>query len=210
MTIKTIRIKNKAELSPQAEREVKAMIITLAMFAAGMIVGAGIMKNLNSTELSIDFTNIFDIFTQNRNEQKAYQIFLNSLSVNFLFLTLTFCSGLSCIGIPIITAVPIIKGIGYGMLSGYLLSVYKMSGIGYYLLTVFPGAVIAAAILMLACSSAGLMAADILSVILAKKQAESSNILHYIKRFLIYAVISLGASAIDTALTKAFSYLFEF
>lgn len=211
MTVKTIRIKNyKNELTPQAEREVKVTIITLALFAAGMIIGAGIAKNSGSSETIADFSNIFDIFVQNRNNNKAYEIFLNSFAVNVLFLSASFASGLSCIGIPLICAIPIIKGIGFGMLSGYLLSVYKMSGIGYYLLTIFPGAIISVSALTISCAFAGLMSTDILSVVSAKKQPEKKIITHYLKSFMLFFISCVISSAIDTILTKAFSYLFTF
>ncbi len=210
MKIKTIRFRNKIELSGQAEREVKAAIITLALFFAGMIVGAGMMKNLNNTELLNNFSDIFNIYIQNRIELKAYKIFLNSLMFNVLFLIFTFFTGLNCLGIPIVLSIPIIKGIGYGMLSGYLLTFYKMSGIGYYLLTIYPGAMIIVVILVLACSSASNMSIDILSVTLAKRQAESKNMISYIKKFLVYLGITIAACATDAVLTKAFSYLFVF
>lgn len=210
MKIKTIRFKKTTDFSPEQEREVKNMIIIISLFAAGMIIGAGIMRKGSSSELVADFSSIFDVFTQQRNSQKAYRIFFNSISVNMLFTVGVFFSGLSCIGLPVIVAIPIIKGIGYGMLSGYLFSVYAMNGIGYYLLIIFPSAVLGVSVLLLACCAAGIMSKELLGVILAKKQPESKILIAYMKRFAVYFAAIVLSSAVETVLTKAFGYLFTF
>ena len=45
MTIKAINFKKINSLRNESDREVKGMIITLALFAAAMIIGSGTLKN---------------------------------------------------------------------------------------------------------------------------------------------------------------------
>lgn len=210
MKIKTIRLRKYAELSPDQEIEVKSMIIFIALFAMGVIVGAGIIKKGSSTELITDFTSIFNIYIHNRNNSKIINMFFNSLTINLFLIILNFCAGLCCVGIPIAILTPITKGIGYGVLSGFLFIKYSMNGIGYFLLTIFPSGVIAASILLLASCSACLMSKELLAVILEKKQPNSIAVIKYIKRYLVYFSGILFSSAAETLLIKAFSYLFVF
>ena len=210
MKIKTIRFKKKPELSSEQEREVKNMIIMIALFAAGMIVGAGIIKKGSSTELLDDFTSIFNIYIDHRNTLNAFKLFVNAFIVNLILIAADFCAGMSCIGMPVTVIIPIFKGVGYGVLSGYLFIQYAMNGIGYYLLTVFPSAVIASSVLLLSSSSASIMSKEILSVTLEKKQPDSTIAIKYIKRYAVYFAGIVLASAVETILIKAFSYLFVF
>lgn len=207
MKIKTIRLKKNNSFSPEKEREIKGMIIFLALFASGMIVGAGVLRGGASGSLE-NFIKIFDTYTSSRSEQKIYVTFLNSLAVNLLFLALSFAAGLSCVGLPVATVLPIIKGLGSGLTAGYLFSQFAMSGIGYYLLTIFPGSVIGSSSLLLACNCSSFMSADILAAVLGKKQTDISYIQNYVKKYLILTAFAAAGSAADSVLTKAFAYLF--
>lgn len=211
MTIKAVRIKKNIALTQEKEREVKIMLIILALFAAGMIIGASIMKDYTvSDDLTVTFKNIFSIFTQSRSGNNAATIFLNSFSVNIIFMAVLFFSGINLLGIPIVISMPIIRGLGYGMLSGYLINTYRMNGLGYYLLTIFFGGVIAVITLSLSCMTSIIMSSDILAVVFNKKQADKSAIISYLKHYLFFFFGCVVASTIDTVLVKFFSYLFEF
>lgn len=207
MTIKTIRLKKEIGLTKEWEREVKVAIILLSLFCAGMIIGAGLLRSENSTE---EFVNLFNIFIRNRSKLKVHRIFLNSFVVNIIILAFNFLCGLNCIGMSFIFVVPIIRGLGYGMLAGFLINCYKISGIGYYLLTVFPVAVITIAIMVLSCCTSIISSYDIMTTALAKKQSDAKIIFSYLKKYVIYFTITVGAGLVDTIVSKSFSYLFEF
>lgn len=208
MTIKTIKFKKINSIKPEQEREVKGIIIALALFASGMIIGAGILKN-TSSDIS-NFIQLFDEYIYMRTQQKIYQLLFNSILVNISCVIIANFAGMSCIGIPFAVLLVVTKGLGSGFLAGYLFSEFAMSGIGYYLLTILPGAIIANSALLIACNSACFMSADILATILSKKQADENLIKTYIKKNLIILIISFVASVFDCVLTKAFSYLFVF
>lgn len=207
MKIKTIRLKKNNDLVPEKEREVKGMIIMLALFGAGMIIGAGLLRN-GSSEFTSDFLTMFDTYTEMRTTQKIYITFFNSLAVNIAFILISFVVGFSCIGLPVSGILPILKGLGSGVVSGYLFSHFAMSGIGYYFLTIFPGAIIGNSAMLLACNCSSFMSIDILSIITGKKQADELLIHDYIKKYLIIFALSAVSSIIDAILTKSFSYLF--
>ena len=208
MKIKTIRIKRSFDIPPERERDVKGMILTLALFAFGMIVGAGLLKS-GSSDFIRDFTSVFDLYTEARNSQKIYTVFFHSIAVNTLFLVSAFGFGLSCIGLPVTVLLPVVKGLGMGIVSGYLFSHFAMSGIGYYLLTIFPGAVLTNSALLLACNASSLMSIDILATVTSRKPADIGLVKNYLKKYLILLIVTLTGSLIDAVLTRSFSYLFS-
>lgn len=208
MKIKTIRIKRSFDIPPERERDVKGMILTLALFAFGMIVGAGLLKS-GSSDFIRDFTSVFDLYTEARNSQKIYTVFFHSIAVNTLFLVSAFGFGLSCIGLPVTVLLPVVKGLGMGIVSGYLFSHFAMSGIGYYLLTIFPGAVLTNSALLLACNASSLMSIDILATVTSRRPADTGLVKNYLKKYLILLIVTLIGSVIDAVLTRSFSYLFS-
>ncbi|MBQ8209699.1 MAG: stage II sporulation protein M [Clostridia bacterium] len=210
MKIKTIRFNKKAEFTTEQEKMIKNMIITVALFAAGVIIGAGIMGKGSSNVFLSDFKSVFTIFINKRTDLKFYEIFFNSFIINFVFIAAVFCAGLSCIGLPVVISAPVIKGIGYGMLSGYLLTEYSMNGVGYYLLTILPSGVMFMAILLLASSSAWILSKELLAIIFEKKQPDSTAVITYIKRYAVYFAGTVLTSAVETVFIKAFAYLFTF
>lgn len=208
MTIKTIKFKKLNNLDPEKEREVKGLIITLALFASGMIIGAGLLKSAAyNTE---DFVSLFNNYIQMRSEQKVHQLFLNSLLINLFCVFIANFAAMSCIGLPLAVSIPVLKGFGAGFISGYLFSEFSMNGIGYYLLTILPGAIIGNAALLMACNDACFLSADILATIMSKKQPDDSILKNFLKRNLIIIFISVFSSLIDCISVKAFAYLFIF
>ena len=206
MKIETIRIKRNLRISEQNDREVKSAIIIISLFCASMIIGAGIFRinDINS------FDNIFELIFAKKSEAPILKLFFNSISVNFTLLFTTFFCGLSCFGLPIISAIPILQGLGYGIIAGFLIKNYSFSGMGYYLLIIFPSALIIVTTTVLSCCNATVSSFDTLSTMFAKSQSDSSKIIHYIRKFLILSGITVIAALIDAILTKSFSHLFIF
>ena len=173
-----------------------------------MIIGAGTLKY--TSDYIGDYADIFNNYVIMRSDEKMYTIFFNSISVNLFFILLINFAGLSCVGIPITVLITLIKGLGIGFFSGYLFSQFSMSGIGYYLITILPGAVISNAALLLACNNSAFLSADILAVTLSKNQADENIIKNYLKKNAVIITICIIASMIDCVLAKAFESMFVF
>lgn len=208
MTIKAFSIKKINGLQNGYDREVKAMIITLALFAAAMIMGAGTLKH--TSDYIGEYTDIFNNYLLLRSDCKIYEIFIRTFLLNFFFLSVVIFTGLSCTGIPIAVLMVLLRGFGIGFFAGFLFSRFSISGIGYYLITVLPGAIIANTALLLACHNAVFLSADILAVTLSKKQPEENTIKIFLKKNAIILLICIASSIIDSLLFKAFEYMFVF
>ena len=208
MTIKTIKFKSINNSDPEKDREVKGLIIAVSLFTAGMIIGAGLLKN--STFNNPDFITLFNNFIQIRAEQKVYQLFSNSLIVNILFILIVNFAASSCIGIPLAVVIPVIKGLGTGIVAGYLFSEFTINGIGYYLLTILPGSIICNTAILLACNDACFLSADILATVLAKKQSDANILKNYLKRNIVIIILTISSALVECFAVKAFSYMFIF
>ncbi len=208
MKIKAIKFRKTEILKHINDREVKGAIILTSMFAAGMIFGAGVWR-LNNQNTQI-VANIFSEIIATRNESSFFTIFINGIIFNTVFIVLIILSGYSCYGSVFVFVVPMIRGVAYGIISGYLYSNFLMNGIGYYLLTIFPSAVLCNTIMIFASDNACFLSLDILSVIIGKKQADSSMLSKNIRTLVLYVVFLVLSSIAECITIKAFAYLFRF
>ena len=176
MTIKAFTFNKIRSLKNESDREVKGLIITVSLFAAAMIIGAGTHKYTS------EYAELFNHYLSLRLNEKLYMIFFNSFIVNFFILMIINFAGLSCTGIPVIVFLVLIKGLGAGVFAGLLYSQFSLNGIGYYLIAVLPVSVMTNSALLLACNNSVFMSADILAVALSKKQADSDDIKTYLKK----------------------------
>ncbi len=205
MKIKAIKFAGFKKINLGQDREVKGAIIAVAVFASGMILGAGFWNKHISSDF---FIKIFDYFVNVRSHNTFNDLFISTLIFNFLFLLCIVVTGLSSVGCFFMPIIPFFRGFGYGILAGYLFCEYMMTGIGYYLMTVFPAAVIINAVFILACINSCFSSADIMSVLMLKKQPEESHIRNYLRLSLVYVLLIFICTIFDCIVIKAFSVFF--
>ena len=208
MKIKAINFNRIKIINQMSDREVKGLIVLVAMFTAGIIFGAGMWRtdNLNNQIT----TNIINEFIVTRNVSSGFSLFINSLIFNMGFLIIIIMSGCSCIGSLFVFVMPLIRGVGYGIISGYLYSNFFMNGVGYYLLTIFPAAALFNTIILLASNSACFLSLDILAIVTGRKQTDITLLRNTLKTVFIYIFILIATSIIESVTIKAFAYLFKF
>lgn len=178
-----------------------------AMFAAGLLVGAFMIKNETiADKISV----ITDTYSMLRAEQGILNNFYNSFAVNGIFIAITVFLGFSLIGYPCIIPLPFLRGIGIGAVSGYLYSIYKLSGLGYSLLMIYPGAVVSVFALILACNDSCEYGKNAyLKSIKGRGQFEKDETRVYLIRQLVFGGICAASSAIDAISCEIFSRFFE-
>lgn len=177
-------------------------------FTAGILTGA---ICLNTYEIK-DYINIcFDSYVISRTGQGITDIFLNSASSNILFFAVTIFFSFSLIGYTFIFWIPFLKGLGTGSVCGYLYSVYKFSGLGYSLLTVFPGAIVSTFALISACNNGCEYSKNAyMKAITGKGQFEKGETKIFLIRQFIFLCISIISSLVDAIFTSSFLRFFEF
>ncbi len=185
----------------------RVYILTL-LFAIGIFTGAFVL-NKNS-DLFAEITDIVEKYIFSRGQQGIADNFIDSLTVNLFFnISVLFC-GFSLIGYPLIFWIPFLKGIGIGAFSGYLYSAYKITGIGYCVLTVYPSVIISTTAFVVSCNDCCEYSKNAFAkAIKGRGQFEKDETKIFLLRQMIFAGIIVLSSLTDAVFNCLFSRLFE-
>ena len=200
MTLKTINLRNRISLDAQQDREVKTMIILLSVFISALIFGIS-LTNQNKEIIADVFNNI------NKDSHVFTDIFIKSFFANLILLIIIFIAGFSSIGITAVVLSIVIKAFAIGCSCSFFVSECGLSGIGMFLLTVFPSNIIYVVTLLLASDLSILQSIDILSLIYEKNQ-NKIMIRKYIYKILIFVILILVGAVSESFLYIIFRNLF--
>lgn len=186
------------------------MLLLLLLFVLGMAWGCTAVKNSSDT-LDGMLKTVLSGFVTNRAEHSFFATLFNALLPS-LFLTLVvFLSGLSPAGLPVIAAVPMFRGFGLGVVSGYLYQTGGLKGVAYCMLTLYPHSILSVTALVLCCLEAGRMSMHFVALFRASGGPGinfSSEFKLYLARFAVFFGIIMSACILDAFLNKAFSSFF--
>ena len=178
------------------------------MFIFGLTAGAGAIKS--DTEIYDNIITLFENYLNQKSGQGILLNFCNSLSVNILFSLVNIFFSFSVIGIPFIISLPMLKGFGLGCFCGFIYSTYKLTGLGYSLLTVYPGAIVSTFVFVLACNDGCEYSKNLfMKSIKGKGNYEKDETRVYLTRQLLFWGISAVSSAIDSVSYALFSGFFK-
>ena len=111
------------------------------LFFAGLFLGASAEKSADEAVLTrLDFLFITNI--ESRLDMSAFEVFASCFSSDFLFIFAVFLFGLSAWGCTATPLLILFKGFSVGISSAALFSLYRFSGMGFYLLVILPGTVL--------------------------------------------------------------------
>lgn len=197
MTLKTINFRNKISFDTQKEREVKIMILLLSVLMSSLIFGIALANQNKELFISI-YNKISD------SENSFFYIFINSFIINSVLLFIIFSSGFSSIGIPAVISVIVIKALSIGSYSAFFVSEYSLTGIGIYMLTLFPSNIITFVLLLLASDYSIMQSIDILHLINDKNEYDGISVRRYIYKNIIISCFMLFAAFTDALLLTLF------
>lgn len=184
------------------------IILLLLLFAIGLIAGA--LSNNGESEISDKIAEIAKSFIISRNQNGFIDIIINSFLSSGLLMIINLFLAFSLIGYPLLIWLPCIKGIGLGSIAGYLYSVYKITGLGYCILTIFPGAIVSTVALIIACNdSCDYSKNAFMKSLRGRGQYEKDETKIFIIRQLIMIGICIVSSITDSAFSVMFSRFFE-
>jgi len=180
----------------------------LLLFIAGLIAGA--LSNNNDSQISYKIAEIAKSFIASKNSSGFFEIIINSFLSNGLLMIINIFLAFSLIGYPLLIWLPCIKGIGLGAVAGYLYSAYKLIGLGYCILTIFPGAVVSTVGLIIACNDSCEYSKNaFMKSLRGRGQYEKDETKIFLVRQLIMIGICVVSSFIDSAFSVMFSRFFE-
>lgn len=178
------------------------------LFAIGIIVGAAA---INSNSIIIDkIAEITESYSFIKSQQGGVENFCNSLSVSTIWSMLSIFLGFSLLGYPLIMWLPFFRGMGLGIVSGYLYSIFKMTGLGYCVLTIYPGAIVSTFAFILACNDSCEYAKNAFAkAVRGRGQFEKDETKIYLIRQMIFFGICAVSAIIDALFSMAFSGFFK-
>lgn len=188
------------------------ILMLLILFTLGMLLGTYLVKQDNKFVLEL-LPNLFKNYINSKECGSIAVNFISSLSVNFFFLIFSFILGLCVIGIPFIAMIPFLKGVGIGMLCGYMYLKYTFGGLGYCVLIIYPGLIISLLALLMSCNLSISSSYNLLLVSTGNNEKTSkkdADFKIYCLRNLIVLIITVFSSVIDSIVIKMFSNLFSF
>lgn len=189
----------------------KETLVFFMLLTAGILIGVFTAKQGNSNVLT-QVESMFNSFYSVRENQSIMLSVSNSLKVSISLWILNLLFGLCAAGIPFIALIPVIRGLGMGLVTGYIYSIYGLKGMGYCFLVIFPGALLSFTALIYAASDAFKMSlytfGSVSNTGTQKGNAEKIKI--YIVRQIFYLILLIIAAFIDGIVNKAFSGIFTF
>ncbi|MBQ8016029.1 MAG: stage II sporulation protein M [Clostridia bacterium] len=179
-----------------------------SLFAAGIIIGA---ISIHKDSLIIEkLTSLIDSYAILKAGQGITANFCNSLTVNAIFAAFNLFLGFSLIGYPLIIWLPFLRGLGIGGVCGYLYSTYRLTGLAYSLLIIYPGAIVSTFAFMLACNDSCEYSKNAyLKSISGRGQFEKNETKVFIIREALFFAVSGVSAIIDALFSAGFSRFFD-
>ncbi|MEZ3497517.1 MAG: stage II sporulation protein M [Lachnospiraceae bacterium] len=181
----------------------KLIMLTL-IFICGLFVGALTVKNTNAV-LGASLKSLLENYYTARSGQSVLHSFLSVFGSECIFLLIAMLFGVCIIGEPILWLLPFVKGLGIGIISGYLYQAYTLQGMTYFSVYVLPSAVLASAALLLGCKESILMTRDLTRILL---KGESNSGIDMFKLYILRYAVLLGSLVFCAALSTAATVLF--
>lgn len=188
--------------------ENRRILLMTVLFVVGLTLGAVNIKDSGST-VFIKFVELFNSCMEVQREQSLLSTFLNSTFKFTIYIVIIYICGLCAIGSPMICAVPLLRGLGVGFISGYLYSTYALKGLGYCLLILYPGLLVSVFAMFMCCNEGIMMSYDLLLTVGKLPTGNATSIKLYNTRFIVLTLINVAAAVIDTFFYAIFIRFFD-
>ncbi|MDR2752891.1 MAG: stage II sporulation protein M [Oscillospiraceae bacterium] len=183
-------------------------LVLLGLFALGLFLGA---KTAGSGTDGWQ-TRLTDMLRAQRLERAELRLFASALryfGTDFLFLSASFLLGLCAAGLPFLLLLPVLRGLGVGVVSGWLYLHYSASGVGYSMLVLYPAVLVSVLIMLETCKDSMCMSGDMLLLVTGKLERAESPLRRYVSRYAAPLLCSALAAVLDALCFAAFHNVFQ-
>lgn len=180
----------------------------LALYALGLLLGSKTAAGASSGWQE----QLLELLRAQRMNRAGQSVLTNALGyfgTDFLFMLAAFLLGLCAAGLPLLLLLPVLRGLGMGVLSGWLYMTQGFTGIGYSVLILYPSAVISTLIMLSCCKESMAMSGDMLMMIGGKLERAETTPRQYISRYMGLLVMSVAAALADALCYSMFVGVFE-
>lgn len=191
-------------------KENKILIISLAVFLIGLILGITFLKKYDVIN---DFTKKYILeYIEIRNNDGFLKIFLNSFFTYILVLLVFLIFGTSILGVVTVPIILGFCGMFFGNITSFLYSEYALKGIAFNAVIFIPSTIIFAVLLLFACRESVNFSLKISNITITN--SVSYNLSNQFKKFLIMFLLFTGiciiSALVDAVISSSFIKFFQF
>ena len=192
-------------------RDQRCFVLLTCLFIIGFLTGVLTVRTYNGAFPKY-ISNLFNNYFESRSRQSFFTTCLNSFSSDILLFLGAFASGLCIIGVPAVLFVLVFKGLGLGLVTGYLFSCFGFQGMAYSALLIIPVNLISCIALIFVSVGAFRFSSKLFALVRKNGTRMSdfqSEFKLYCLSFGVLIIILLLSAILDAALSKAFIGFFE-
>lgn len=175
----------------------KSFIYSIIFYIAGLLLGALIYSQLNDSAAELISKAVNPITSDFK------KMFFSTVTVYIVVFVFVAIFGVSLFGFRFINCIPLLIGFAVALKISYLYTSYSANGITYCALLVIPQSCAFSETIIYTIKSSSLMSRQIYNSTTKKSDTEEFNLKLYLKDFVIYIVVIVAISALNSLITSS-------
>ncbi len=175
----------------------KSFIYSVIFYIAGLLLGALIYSQLNDSAAELISKAVNPITSDFK------KMFFSTVAVYIAVFVFVVIFGVSLFGFRFINCNPLLIGFAVSLKISYFYTSYSANGITYCALLVIPQSCVFAETIIYTIKSSSLMSRQIYNSTTKKSDTEDFNLKLYLKDFVIYIVVIIVISALNSLITSS-------
>lgn len=175
----------------------KSFIYSVIFYIAGLLLGALIYSQLNNSAAQLISKAVNPITSDFK------KMFFSTVAVYIAVFVFVVIFGVSLFGFRFINCIPLLIGFAVALKISYFYTSYSANGITYCALLVIPQSCVFAETIIYTIKSSSLMSRHIYNSTTKKSDTEDFNLKLYLKDFVIYIVVIIVISALNSLITSS-------
>ncbi len=175
----------------------KSFIYSVIFYIAGLLLGALIYIQLNDSAAQLISKAVNPITSDFK------KMFFSTVAVYIAVFVFVVIFGVSLFGFRFINCIPLLIGFAVALKISYFYTSYSANGITYCALLVIPQSCVFAETIIYTIKSSSLMSRQIYNSTTKKSDTEDFNLKLYLKDFVIYIVVIIVISALNSLITSS-------
>ena len=172
----------------------QTLTLLCTLLLTGMFLGAVCVKHADETMLE-KIKLLTGTYISSGVSRSILDNFLSYISADTVFIILSVFFGLCVIGEPILWTLPMIRGLGLGLITGFVYKTYSVQGVLYSTVLIIIPAVISSLAMAVSCKESILSSREIKSAL--KEDGKQFNYREFLKLFavrnlILYAFVALA------------------
>lgn len=175
----------------------KSFIYSVIFYIAGLLLGALIYSQLNDSAAELISKAVNPITSDFK------RMFFSTVAVYIAVFVFVVIFGVSLFGFRFVNCIPLLIGFAVALKISYFYTSYSANGITYCALLVIPQSCVFAETIIYTIKSSSLMSRHIYNSTTKKSDTEDFNLKLYLKDFVIYIVVIIVISALNSLITSS-------